>query len=88
MTIITITQQQLWDEYVFWRSRGRKDLAMGYIRKEKDPLYWLLAASSIINRKYMEKIHEGDIVSVENITHEFVWNEKVETSFALGTGYN
>lgn len=88
MKNITITQQELWDEYVFWRSRGKKDLAMGYIRTEKDPLYWLIIASSIVNRKYREKIKGGDVVSVESITHEFVWNTKVENAFALGTGYD
>ena len=84
----TITQQELWDEYVFWRNRGMKDVALGYIRRGKDPIYWLLAASSIIYRKYRDQIQEGDVVSVENITHEFVWNAKVESSFALGTGYS
>lgn len=88
MPNITITQQELWDEYVFWRSRGNKDLALGYIRREKDPLYWLLAASSIIYRKYKDQIQEGDIVTVESITHEFVWNSKVDASFAFGTGYD
>jgi hypothetical protein len=84
----TITQQQLWDEYVFWRNRGMKEVALGYIRREKDPLYWLLEASSIIHRKYRDQIKEGDVVTVENITHEFIWNAKVAASFALGTGYN
>ena len=88
MKNITITQQELWDEYIFWRSRGRKDLALGYIRTEKDPLYWLIIASSIVNRKYREHIQEGDVVSVENLTHEFVWNAKVEMSFALGYEYS
>ena len=83
----TITNQELWDEYVFWRNCGKKDLALGYIRTEKDPIYWLVIASSIVNRKYSEQIQEGDVVSVESIIHEFVWNSKVETSFALGTGY-
>jgi hypothetical protein len=88
MKNITITQQELWDEYVFWRSRGKKDLALGHIRTEKDPLYWLILAASIIHRKYMDQIQEGDVVSVESITHEFVWNAKVENAFALGTGYD
>jgi hypothetical protein len=88
MTNITITHQELWDEYVFWRSRGRKDLAMGYIRREKDPIYWLIVASSIVNRKYREKIKVGDVVSVQSIMHEFVWNAQIERAFALGTGYD
>lgn len=88
MTNITITQQELWDEYVFWRSRGKKDLALGYIRTEKDPVYWLIVASSIVNRKYRDQIQEGDTVSVESITHEFVWNSKIERSFALGYEYS
>jgi hypothetical protein len=63
-------------------------VALGYIRREKDPVYWLITASSIIYRKYSNQIQEGDVVSVENITHEFVWNKQIETSFALGTGYD
>jgi hypothetical protein len=84
----TITQQQLWDEYVFWRNRGMKDVALGYIRTEKDPVYWLITASSIIYRKYRDKIRYGDVVTVEHLMHEFIWNAKVETSFALGSGYD
>jgi hypothetical protein len=88
MTNITITQQELWNEYVFWRSRGKKDLALGHIRTEKDPIYWLIIASSIVNRKYREKIKVGDVVSIESITYEFVWNARIENAFALGTGYD
>ena len=88
MPNITITQQELWEEYVFWRSRGKKDVAFGYIRTEKDPVYWLIVASSIVHRKYKEKIQDGDTVSVESITHEFVWNSRIERSFALGNGYS
>jgi hypothetical protein len=84
----TITYQELWDEYVFWRNRGMKDVALGYIRTEKDPVYWLITASSIIYRKYRDQIQEGDVVTVEHLTHEFIWNAKVETSFALGSGYD
>ena len=88
MKNITITHQELWDEYVFWRNCGMKDVALGYIRREKDPVYWLITASSIIYRKYRDQIQEGDIVSVEHLTHEFVWNSKIEKSFALGNGYS
>jgi hypothetical protein len=85
---ITITQQELWDEYVFWRNCGMKDVALGYIRTEKDPLYWLVLAASIIHRKYTDQIQEGDVVSVESITHEFVWNTKIGSTYAIGNGYN
>ena len=74
--IVTVTPQDMWEEFVFYRKNGYKEVAFDHIRRVGTSYKWEVIIASIAYYKYKPRI--GDIVRFVGSPVEFVWNEENE----------
>jgi hypothetical protein len=78
----TLSDQDLWKEFTFWRSIGRPDIAFTYLRSyNTNKLAWMILLAGIIDRVYRHEVVDGDIIRHDTKNISFEWNRELASAF-------
>ena len=77
--LITITPQDLWEEFVYYRKAGLHTTAFTFIRRKAELTDWQCIIGSIAHRKY--DVQPGDVIKVLKTNTSVVWDEFLENEF-------
>jgi hypothetical protein len=71
--IIQLTEDDWWQEFVFWRNHGQKKIAFDYLRVKNDLEYFEMLIALIAKRKYGSQVKPGDLICLGE--HEIMWSQ-------------
>jgi hypothetical protein len=74
--IVQLTADDWWQEFVFWRNHGQKNIAFDYLRITQDPEYFEMLVALIAIRKYGSQVNPGDLIRLGDI--EVMWSQAAE----------
>jgi hypothetical protein len=77
--IYTITRNDIWDEFVYYRQHGRDRTAFMHIRNRLPQSHLESMIASIANHKYKPRI--GDIIMMEGSKLGIVWSPFYQEMF-------
>lgn len=79
--LINITYEDIWREFIYYRSMGQRDIAFDHLRRYEEQKCWEAVIAGIAHHKY--KLQIGDIIRVSNTNIEFVWDTLHNDTFRL-----
>jgi len=78
--MIKLTDNDWWEEFVFWRNIGEKNLAFDYLRvRQKNLKYFALLVAMIGKRKYGKSLTAGDMICLDDFKIE--WTQSAEDMY-------
>ena len=78
--IIQLTNEDWWQEFVFWRNKGQTTIAFDYLRvRQTDLEYFEVLVAMIGKRKYGRDVRPGDLICLGDIKVE--WTQHLDDEF-------